>query len=373
MGGPDAQQFLSFCPGPLLTRNPSSEEWKWAESLVAEYFRQDFARRFGPPYLVLGQLDYLTQLTGRKTIDSILTRMAQNFRNELAKVPLRKDIRSNRPGGSLRPDVLGIAVTTGGIVIELVEVTTFGQAATTLVEDVENKLRALNEKVLTEDISVLESDYYQRSGARTVLSVGPSHWRPRWDQMVFPLPPVSGGAANDNAILEWICYWPTYRFNPSGAPNSAGVDGLILYEIHRVRQPSLVPKEVLDRLREEVRRKEAQRRLANRPLTLTPWVTEDYWQTNKGDKDALLLVAGIGGIALLGLLAWALWPVVAATAVGALPEGGLAALIGTAGEASITAETVGAATTVTARTMSISAQVMQSLGRPIIFGPAAAF
>ena len=215
MSGPGAQQFLTFCPGPLTTRPPTWIESKWAELLIWEYFRQDFGHRFGPPYLVIGELDYLIQLTGRATIDALLKRMAKDFRNELAKVPLRKDISSNRPGRNLKPDVLGIAVTPSSVVLELVEVTTFAQAANTLVEDVENKLKALNEKVLTEDTSVLEDEYYMRTPiGRTPFNVGPSKWRPRWDQMVFPLPPATGGTANDNALLEWICYWPTFRFNP---------------------------------------------------------------------------------------------------------------------------------------------------------------
>jgi hypothetical protein len=342
--------------------------------LIWEYFRQNFGQRFGPPYLVLGELDYLTQLTGRATIDAVLNRMARDFRNELAKAPLRKDITSNRPGRNLKPDVLGIAVMASNIVLELVEVTTFDQAASTLVQDVGNKLQALREKVITEDTSTLDNQYYERSTVgRIPFAVGPSRWRPRWDQMVFPLLPVGSVVASQNASVEWICYWPTFRFNPSGAPGVAGVDGLILYEIHSVQQPSLVPKEVLDRLREEAQRKAAQARLAARALTLAPWITDNYWQTNKTDKDALLWVAGIGGVALLALLAATLWPVLVAYASAVLPQEGIGALLGAAGDATISTEVVTTAATVNTQTMALAAQVMQSLGRPIFYGAATAF
>jgi hypothetical protein len=168
--------YFLFCPGPMVTRQPTWEESKWAELLIWEYFRQDFERRFGQPYLVIGELDYLIKLTGRATIDALLKRMATDFRNQLAQVPLRKDIHSNRPGRNLKPDVMGIADTASGLVIELVEVTTFDQADTTLTQDLGWKLQALKENVLNESTSTLENDYYGRPPtARTPFSVGPSN------------------------------------------------------------------------------------------------------------------------------------------------------------------------------------------------------
>lgn len=353
-------QFLTFCPGPGTTRDPTREESTWAELLILAYFQQDFGRRFGQPYLVVAQLDYLRTLTGRQTIDAVLNRMATNFRNELAKVPLRKDITSNRPGGNLKPDILGIALTIGGMVLELVEVTTFKQAGTTLIQDVGNKLQALREKVLNENTSTLEDDYYGRPPTgRTPFNVGPSKWRPHWDQMVCPLP-----RKQQDTTFEWICYWPTFRFNPSGAGGIGGVDGLILYEIHSVELPSMVPKEVLDRLLEEVRRKRAQ------GLTLTPWITDSYWQANKTDSQVLLALAGIGGIALLAILCAALWPVAAVGVGSAVAEGGLASVIAAAGTGAVTGEAVAAAATGVGGALRLSAQVMQSLGRPILYGAA---
>ena len=345
--------FLTFCPGPLATREPSKTEWQWAELLIWEYFRRDFRARFGEPSLVVGQLGYLNQLTGKSLIDEALKRMQEGFRNELAKAPLRKDIASDRSGGFLKPDVLGIAVGANGINVELVEVTTYMQADSTLTQDLGNKLRALQEKALNTDTSVIESDYYGRSGGRLTFDVRASKWRPRWDQMVFPLPPTG------NKKIEWICYWPTFRFDPSGSGGSSGVDGLILYEIHSLGNPALVPREVLDRLREEVRRKKAA------GSTLSPWISESYWKANSGDRDALLGLAAVAGIALLAVLCVTFWPV---AGVGLALEGvELGSIL--ASEA-VEAEAVSSLVSANQSAFQIGAQVMQSLGRPIMYGPA---
>jgi hypothetical protein len=349
--------FIVLCPGSTTTREPSFEESKWAETIVWINFAEDFVRRYDRPRLVLGQLDYLHFETSIKVLNDILKRMAENFRNELARAPLQKDIRSNRPGRNLKPDVLGIAVTTHEVVLELVEVTTFQQADRTLVEDVEHKLRALRDKVLTEDTSGLESNFFLRSGGRTPFVVGPSKWRPKWSEMVYPLLPSTGRAANDNASrkFEWICYWPTFRFNPTGTAGVGGVDGLILYEIHSVSLPSpiAIPEEVLKKLRDELRRKAAQQRLASQTFTLTPWITEDYWKINSGDRAVLLAVATAAGIALVAYLAIEFFPVVTAI--------GVAEAIGTLAADMLAAVRMRAS-------VLFASEVMQSIGRPVAFG-----
>jgi hypothetical protein len=280
MGANPPFQVLPPCPGAGVTRGPEWYESQWAELLTLEYFRRDFMRRYAPPALVIGQLEYLSLLTGNRVIDQLLTRMARDFVNELSRVALRKDLGTERAGGRLKPDILGIAIRpTGDVILEVVEVTTEKQAATTLEEDVKHKLQVLREKVLSTDVTALETDYFSRSGGSTRFIASASKWRPNWDQMIYPLVGREIGASARR--IEWLCFAPTFRFAPP-----SGLDGLILYELHSVGVPQFVPEEVLRKLAAEIRRQKQIRQASQAMQTLTPWITEDYWRRNAADKQA---------------------------------------------------------------------------------------
>jgi hypothetical protein len=355
---------LLLCPGPSTVRKQEPDEKiaYIAQAAIWEYFRQDFFSRYDQPRMVVGELDYKSQLTGRRGIDSVLSRMADNFKNELSRKALRKKVSTTRQGGFLKPDVLGIAVTNDAIVLELVEVTTYGQAAETLREDVEHKLNTLRTKVATEDTSVLEAEFYARTPARrTPFSISASKWRPRVDQLILPLYIDSSGGSS--TAFEWICYCPTFRFFP---PN--GVDGLILYEVHSTTLPEHVPQEVLNRIKEEARRKQARDRLAG-ALTLTPWFDQAYWQNKPADRDLMLALAATAGVATLVLLAVVLAPVVAAagtaTAAGAT-AGGLTGAGALAEAGALTPAVLAAAAAANARAMTAATQIMHSLGQRLV-------
>jgi len=96
-------------------------------------------------------------------------------------------------------------------------------------------------------------------------------------------------------------------------------------------------------------------------LTLTPWVTQEYFSRAREDEKALMLIAGgVAGIALVALAGYFLAPIVAGMELGALIElavgaeelGGATALARAISGLSGTVETV--------------AQWISALGRSII-------
>jgi hypothetical protein len=263
--------------------------------------------------IVLPQTDFVNVRTRIPLVDAFLDAMADDFKNvfsnkSVAAARKAGDLSKLRPGGFRKPDMLGIARDGEGVLVELVEVTTDGEAPSTIREDLGEKLDTLNNLVLP----ILVAKLTERL-SQTLVSVRirPSPWRPSPGQLIYPLPTVAAGAAASGQKVEWLCYKPTFRRFP---PN--GTDGLVLYEVHSVGTPQLVPKEVVDRLKSAYKR-------VNQPVGphLLPWA-QNYWQSNPADRDVVLLALGVAGVAVVALLVVAFLPEVA---VGGLVAGAVEA------------------------------------------------
>jgi hypothetical protein len=144
---------------------------------------------------------------------------------------------------------------------------------------------------------------------------------------------------------------------------------LLLYEIHSVPVKS-APDAVLKRMaQEEDRRRRASQTAYG--VTLTPWVTDSYFRNDTASRDALLVAAGVAGVALLVLAAVYLAPVVAGIAIDSMA--GLSAGIEAAADAEISTNTLATLGSGLTTTMETAGQWMSALGRPVIFDPSATF
>lgn len=344
---------IPLCPGPLFTRSAGRVtgtsdvwEWQWAQSAMFGYFYPDFMRRYGPDAMVLAEGEYTKLLTGTLA-DEFLGQMNTEFRREHAA------------GGALRPDILGFCPKpprSGPIVLELLEVTTAGQALKTLTEDVQYKLEKFSQ--IIKGLGPLISEDFSLAGYQ-VTAVA-SQWKPRSAyQQIVPLPPRT---EQNTTYVEWICFQPTFRIN---SPN--GVDGLLLYEIHSLPvQSTAIPVEVLNRLAQV----EKQNRIALRVAygqTLTPWVTAQYLQQNSSDEQALVALVGVLGLGALILAAVFLWPVVAGVALDvAISASGAAA----GADIAVTGAALTESTGELAATVNTGFNLMTTLGRPVVmFAP----
>lgn len=300
---PISLNLTCFSPTrPVGKGDPMAE---FAELIVLALFRTSFLREHGG--IVLSQLEFLTVRTLYPAVNAFLDAMANDFTNVFSASSKRAaaragDLSKLRPGGFRKPDMIGISPPgPDGILVELVEVTTVGEAGSTLVEDLGAKLDTLNNFVLP----ILQLELEDSLSQSVVpITVRASKWRPRPGQLVWPVP-----LAQASNRIEWICLKPTFRQSPP-----LGVDGLVLYEVHSVPLPAPVPQDVLDRLKEEMRRRQSQ------PAFLLQPSLAQYWEANPADREALVAAAAVLGVAL-----------VAALVILFLPEEALAGLaVGTA-------------------------------------------
>jgi hypothetical protein len=306
------------------------------------YFYLDFKERYGPGSIVLAENEYLRVVTNIAAADEFLLRMRDEFRRDHAK------------GGSLRPDILGFCgkpPDIGSVILELLEVSTVGQATATLEEDVQYKLGKFSQiiKGLAPDID----EVFSLSSFS--VSASASKWKPRpmW-QRVVPLPLRTQG---NITYIEWICFQPSFNVSPPD-----GIDGLLLYEIHSLpKESSAIPQDVLNRLKEQERR----RRAANNVpygQTLTPWAAGTYLAANAADRQAMQTLAGLLGVGLVIVAAVYLAPVVAGAVLDLLIAGGSDVAVT---EASAT--TIAELTSGLPSTLDTCGQVMQFLGKNIGF------
>ncbi|MDF9799352.1 hypothetical protein OKW21_004615 [Catalinimonas alkaloidigena] len=293
---------------------------------------------------------YLKGVPNSKVFNIILKWLRTDFRNMYSESQKRKLKNLDALKGGLRkPDVLGIRFSNHKIVFELLEVTSADQASSTIIGDLESKKEILENAVKPN----IEKEIHDAQ-IRTGTSIGPagidivySKWKPNKNQLIIPL--LTNVGASKPVKFEWICYKPTLRYN-----EGKGQDGLILYEIHSVGTPEMVPKRVLEKVAGELRK---QMRQYTFELTLTPFLN-NYWKSNRAEQQELMLCISAGlGIALVVVLAILLLPEIATASAAAAAYTG-------AVSATLSAETiaaVGAASAAFPRMITIGEKVIESI------------
>ncbi|MEU5104454.1 MULTISPECIES: hypothetical protein [unclassified Streptomyces] len=359
----DTQQ-VTICPGEgNFTRGAgrvrgtakgeqNTMEWQWAQGAMFGYFCPDFKFRYPEASFVLTENEYTRLLTHMTGPDRLLNRLFREFR------------RDYKAGGLLRPDILGFCARppqAGPIVLELLEVSTADQAVATLRDDIGYKLNKFEQIIRGLDPDIKEGF----SLTSYSVQAGPSKWRPTpMYQRIVPLPPSTD--EQGNKYIEWICFQPTFNRNWP-----YGIDGLLLYEIHRMPYGSELPvvRKLID---EEKRRRQAARTPYG--VTLTPWLNEEYLGRMPRDRDALRMAAALMGVGLLALLAVELLPVVAGLELGAAALGtglaeagagaGVAAEAGEVGAAALAARAAALPTA-----LETAARWLSALGRHLVLSP----
>jgi hypothetical protein len=292
--------FSAYCSAP--TRKPSSWESTSAELFTFFTFMFDFKSRH-PNGLVINNF-FKNFQTGDPITDIVLKWLTSDFRNASAQASLKKaGATHNRllgqdslTGESRKPDVLGIAIESDRTLLELVEVTTVSQAASTIQEDIVDKLSILENQVkphASQEISNANLLGMKSSGSANI-EVKASEWRLPWQLMEMPLvTPQMFSAETNTAKFEWMCFKPTCRQD-----YPRGRDGLILYEIHSTGERAGVPLRVLRAVAQR-----AKQLGTSTELTLLPGL-KNYWQDNAGDQRQLLayVALGLGAAALLTLV-----------------------------------------------------------------------
>jgi hypothetical protein len=310
---PIAASLNSLCVAPTRKVGRGDRVAKWAETIAFALYSAHFMSEH-PGGIVLPELDFLTVRTRFPAVNKFLDSMVTDFKNVFSnssKAAARRtgDLSKLRDGGFRKPDMLGISPPgPQGIIVELVEVTTEGEASSTIKEDLQGKIDALNNFVLP-ILQILLEEEGRSSFAPVVIRA--SKWRPGPAEVAWPLLDGTTQPQPANPSIEWICFKPTFRVAPP-----TGIDGLILYEVHKVGVGGLVPQEVVIRLRDELRQKKMQ------PGPQLLPVLQRHWQLNPGDRDLLLKFGAVAAGALLVVLIIAF-----------LPEEALAGLVIAAGRA----------------------------------------
>ncbi|MBW5424953.1 hypothetical protein GKQ77_25875 [Streptomyces sp. BG9H] len=297
-----------------------------AELYVAERFTEYFRRRY-PDSEVISQLNLLDANRFRGATEILAKWIIAEYRNEFGRDALKQNIKTQTPGRQLRSDMLGVRAEGTTMVLELVEVTTVGQAKKTEIEDLQHKTDVLTRFVIEpalKEMLALQRAGRVSIGAPTRIEIRRSTWRPSWNELYYPLVPLPG--ARGNVKYEWICYKPTFR------PDGIGKDGLVLYEIHTTALPQGVPVEVLRRVARRLRELENQHQLVLLPAM------QQYWDDNAADSRELKKWLAIGlGAALLVTLVVLAWPTAVPLAAGVAEGSGAAAAAGTAEAAAVEA------------------------------------
>jgi hypothetical protein len=258
-----------------------------AQMVAKILFTKYFLAKYGPESKVLTELEYLSlRFTASPLVNKLLDAMTSDFANAWTAKSLRGMVDKLKIGRPRKPDVMGISPIRlpDGFTIELVEVSTEGQAKDTIKTDITPKLQVLNEKVIPIFAATLQEEMQQSLMGVKVLA---SSWRPGPGELVWPFLP----ALATPKTIDWLCLRPTFRNNPPD-----GSDGLILYEYHSVGMPQAVPKEVIERLRQRLR--------GAGQLQLLPTLA-GHWQQNPADAEAMRLLAlgvGVGALVIVAVL-----------------------------------------------------------------------
>ena len=210
-----------------------------------------------------------------------------------------------RPGRARKADGLGLAVhaQTKRITCELLEVTTEGEASTTMIDDLKTKLDSLNGMVkqkvdqgIDELLSNSSSEFRGYDESQGFHASGTSFIPPEM-MHIWPMPnsiayaglasPRSSGSA---------CLWPTCDYRPCANPyledEKAPARGLVLYKVYRAKA-SRDAIAMTERMKDIVRRLGFPRALGPELLP----VAATYWKSNTTDLN-LWIALGAFAIAL---------------------------------------------------------------------------
>jgi hypothetical protein len=372
-GGIDEATFapVTICPGEGTfirdagcVQGPAegernTMEWQSAQQAMLGYFYPDFTLRHPEASSVLTEHEYTRLHTGTTEPGRLLEGLLKEFR------------KGYKTGGQPRPDILGFCARppqAGPIVLELLEVSAADQAAATLRDHIGYKLNTFEQIIRSLDPDIKEGFGLTSCGVRA----GASKWRPMpMYQRIVPLPPTTDERGTTS--IEWICFQPTFNRNWP-----YGINGLLLYEVHRMPCTSELPV-VRGLVDEEKRRRAA----ARTPYGLTPipWLNEDYLHRRPRDRDALRTAAAVMGVGLLALLAIELLPVVAGREIGAATlgtglaqaRGGAGAGVTVAGAGEVGAAELAARASALPTALETAGRWLPALGRHLVLSPEPVF
>jgi hypothetical protein len=184
-----------------------------AEMRAYESFRSDFLRRY-PQGVVMTQYEYMSKgsfagaggtpvrIPSKPHINALLDSMSDNFRRHVKFADFRK------------PDGIGMAEQGGSVLVELLEVTTAGNAISAI-------------KQMQDKTAILMGTVAKNAAGAFLLDVKGTPWRPGKLEEMTPTSPAPG------ELARWVCYAPTKRMTPPA--------GVTLYEMHSVKKGTAVP------------------------------------------------------------------------------------------------------------------------------------
>lgn len=320
-----------------------------AELYIFFWFSADFKNRY-PDGIVLRDREYLsTTVTGQKALDIVLRRLRTDFRNiyeqrknkELVRQGAKPRPNDLRMGGARKPDAIGLAIDhkRRAIVCELVEVSTLGQASSTMREDIQDKLDILRGPVKARIDADLRLMNERASLIATEFVAFGSAYIPGPAARQVPLLSPAPQSASSAISFEWICYWPTCErrlcmsgpLNYLAEPETAPTRGLILYEIHTTPNPAVV--KAMEALWKRFERWYRERTGSLAPsLDLIPSMARRYWNDQPDELEIVLGYVALGLGALL-VIAAAIYLAPAVLGAGALLVGETELAIGTSAAA----------------------------------------
>lgn len=277
-----ADPFNLYQCGDYMVRpsRPSAFEYTAAELWVRFWYEDYFRSKFRIPQVVTWQLARFLEILLEEARDPVveltMKTLERDFRNPLlpsqilefrkllagpsSDEDLRKFVKRISPGGSLKPDMLGISAHRV-LEFDAVEVGTVKTADETYKE-LQHKLGVIQSTIVPQLKLTMPALAMKYAGGRGMginvpqdFSVRASAFRLEPWQRVLPLPVQISGTGNVS-YADWICYHPSSTYHAPDTPAERrglqGTDGLIIYHVHRARVPRL-PKRVRDEVDKALR------------------------------------------------------------------------------------------------------------------------
>jgi hypothetical protein len=199
------------CPAAVPTQGFDAAV---AEMRAYESFRADFLRRHRSG-VVMTQYEYMSKgsfagaggtplrIPSQPQLNALLDSMSDNFRRHVKFADFRK------------PDGIAMAERAGSVLVELLEVTTAGNALSAKKQMVDKTA------ILLGPVAKAAAD------GGLLLEVKGTPWRPgKTEEMTASTP-------TKEELARWVCYAPTTRLSPPA--------GVTLYEMHSVKKGTALP------------------------------------------------------------------------------------------------------------------------------------